>query len=132
MRVGIDILRVGELDRLIERAWFRRLIFADSELATAGAMAASRQREFLAGRFAAKEAVLKVLGRGYLQGIRPAEVEIVREGRGGPTVCLHGTARSAAVADGLGSVQVSLSHKDDLVVAVACAAGGDPTGGIHR
>ncbi|HKN52898.1 MAG TPA: 4'-phosphopantetheinyl transferase superfamily protein [Amycolatopsis sp.] len=119
MRLGIDLMAAGELDRLGERGWFRRYIFAESETAEAAAMAPSRRREFLAGRFAAKEAVLKVLGRGLFQGVRPADIRLAREPGGAPSVCLGATAAEAARAAGLTGVTVSLTHKADLVAAVA-------------
>ncbi|GAB3981105.1 4'-phosphopantetheinyl transferase superfamily protein [Plantactinospora veratri] len=68
MRLGIDLMSVDELDRLTRRAWFIRYAFADAELAHADRLSGERRREFLAGRFAAKEAVLKVLGTGLFEG----------------------------------------------------------------
>src|SRR6185437_5974783 len=63
--LGVDVLRVGDLDRLLTRDWFRRYVYADAELAIASDFGAGRAREFLAGRFAAKEAIAKALGTGW-------------------------------------------------------------------
>src|SRR5947209_6354520 len=71
MRMGVDLLRADELYRLGTREWFMRYIFADVEFAQAATLTGERRREFLAGRFAAKEAALKVLGIGILQGVAP-------------------------------------------------------------
>ena len=49
----------------------------------------------LAGRWAAKEAVVKALGTGW-RGIRYADVEVRRDDRGAPNVQLHGTAAARA------------------------------------
>ena len=119
MRVGVDLLMIDELDRLLGRRWFDRFCFAGAELAEAGGLTGDRRREYLAGRFAAKEAVLKVLGRGLFQGVRPADIRLAREPGGAPSVCLGATAAEAARAAGLTGVTVSLTHKADLVAAVA-------------
>ena len=119
MRLGIDLLETHELDRLGERAWFNRYVFAAGELAEAGALSASRRREFLAGRFAAKEAVLKVLGRGFFQGVLPCDIRLGRDDLGAPEVSLAGTAGRAARAARITDITVSISHKADLIAAVA-------------
>lgn len=118
MRVGIDLLNVDELDRLATRPWFRRFIFADAELDQAYALGA-RSREFLAGRFAAKEAVLKVLGIGLFQGVPPRDISLGRADNGEPTVVLHGAARVAAQRRRITDVEVSITHKGQVVAAVA-------------
>ncbi|GAB3845551.1 hypothetical protein GCM10029963_24010 [Micromonospora andamanensis] len=71
MRLGIDLVALDELDRLLRRGWFLRYFFAAEELAQAEALGDSRRREYLVGRFAAKEAVLKVLGTGLFEGSPP-------------------------------------------------------------
>jgi holo-[acyl-carrier protein] synthase len=119
MRLGVDILMLDELDRLLGRRWFDGYVYAESELDTAGDLAPQRRREFLAGRFAAKEAVLKVLGLGLFQGVAPREIAVVRSGTGAPGVALSGTARSAADRAGLGGISVSITHKRNLVCAMA-------------
>ncbi len=73
----------------------------------------------LAGRWAAKEAVSKVLGLG-VRGVGWREIEIRRTPMGQPTVLLHGRAEQRAKALGLRApLSVSISHIRDLAVAVA-------------
>ncbi|MCS7484530.1 holo-ACP synthase [Umezawaea endophytica] len=119
MRLGIDLLTRHELDGLLSRTWFRRFAFADAELAHAETLAADRGGEFLAGRFAAKEAVLKVLGTGLFQGVVPSHISVVRDGSGAPSVSLRDSASTAAEAAGITHVTVSITHKRELVAAVA-------------
>jgi holo-[acyl-carrier protein] synthase len=119
MRIGIDLARVGELDRLTGRAWFRGYVFAPSELSRAEGYPPGRTAEFLTGRFAAKEAVLKVLGTGLFEGVLPREIEVERAGTGEPVARLTGAARAAADRLGLGGIRVSIAHKGTDVVAVA-------------
>lgn len=118
-RIGVDLLAVDDLDRLLGRRWFDRFVYTDGELAAADAMAPTRRREFLAGRFAAKEAVLKVLGRGLFQGVVPRDIGLVRDPSGGVAVSLRGSARIRAEITGLSTVSVSITHKRDLVCAMA-------------
>ncbi|XVV00743.1 holo-ACP synthase [Actinosynnema sp. CA-248983] len=122
MRIGVDLARVGELDRLLSRPWFRRYFFSPHELRQAGALAAPRAAEYLTGRFAAKEAVLKVLGHGLFEGIAPHEIELCRQDSGEPAIRLSGGALEVADRLGVASVTVSIAHKGADVVAVAIGA----------
>ena len=95
-------------------AGFLRKAFTDAELAYCAGRA-----EKLAGRWAAKEAVSKVLGLG-VRGVGWREIEIRRTRAGQPTVTLHGRAEARRAAIGLKSpLSVSISHIRDLAVAVA-------------
>jgi holo-[acyl-carrier protein] synthase len=119
MRIGIDLLRASELDRLAARHWFMRYIFADVEFMQAEALTGERRREFLAGRFAAKEAVLKVLGVGIFQGVAPRDIAVGRLDCGAPDITLRADAAHAARQARLRNVTVSITHKGEMVVAVA-------------
>ncbi|MEU3768669.1 4'-phosphopantetheinyl transferase superfamily protein [Amycolatopsis keratiniphila] len=121
MRIGADLLYVGELDRLLARLWFRAYVYAESELATAAGFGPDRCREFLAGRFAAKEAVAKAIGTGFADGVTPRQIAVERADSGAALVMLTGVAAARAAALGVVEVQVSITHKVDLVLAVALA-----------
>ncbi len=111
--VGIDLLEIDRLERALER--YPRLagrIFTGAELAYASARA--RPARHLAARFAAKEAVVKALGRTDGFGLR--EIEVVTGEP--PEVRLEGEAARAA---GGGSVKISLTHSRDFAAAVAIA-----------
>ena len=78
----------------------------------------------LAGRWAAKEAVSKVLGLGT-RGVGWREIEIRRTPAGQPIVALHGRAERRRLALGLRDpLAVSISHIRDLAVAVAVGVKG--------
>ena len=74
--------------------------------------------ETMAGRWAAKEAVSKVLGLG-VRGIGWRDIEIERLPTGQPAVQLHGRAASRAEQLGMGRIAVSISHEADYAVAIA-------------
>ncbi len=81
----------------------------------------ARPAEHLAGRFAAKEAVLKALGTGLAEGIRWTDVEILKDHGGRPYIVLHEAAAALAADRGLHRLDVSLSHTSDLAIAQAVA-----------
>jgi holo-[acyl-carrier protein] synthase len=72
----------------------------------------------LAARFAAKEAVLKLIGSA--DGVDPRSVEIAHQD-GRPVVRLSGLAATLAVEAGVGPIDISLSHSGDHALAVAVA-----------
>ena len=122
MRVGVDLAPIDAVARLRGRRWFDRFVYAPAELELAEQMGPARRGEFLAGRFAAKEAVLKVLGRGLFQGVRPCDIAVARTQTGAPEVRLCGSALAAARPQGIGPISVSITHRHNLAIAMAVAA----------
>lgn len=108
---GIDIVDTQRIEQMFDahRQRFLDRCFTPEEQHYCLANDA-RRIEHLAGRFAAKEAIFKVLGTGWSGGIAWTDAQVVREPSGRPTVQLHGEA--ARVADALGIDQwwLSLSH----------------------
>ena len=127
IRVGIDILAVERVSRLLrEDVGIEDEVFTSRELEYCAGRA--RPDEHLAARFAAKEAVLKVIGTGLAHRLRWKDVEILRDAAGRPEVRLHGVAAAQAESRGIGEIDVSLSHSAGLAVAQAaavCDAGGE-------
>jgi len=115
-RTGCDLQRVDDVadavrdfgDRYLDRVY------------TPGEQEAYRTggAPSLAARFAAKEAVLKLLGTA--DGVDPRSVEIAHvDGR--PVVRLSGLAARLAAEAGVGPIDISLSHSGDHALAVAVA-----------
>lgn len=126
---GIDIVETARIARLLEEHGERFLSRCFTEAERAYALGGDeggkrRQVEHLAGRFAAKEAIFKVLGTGWSGGVAWHEAEVVRQPGGAPTVALHG--RTAEVAADLGIVQwlISISHIETHATASAIGVGG--------
>ncbi|HXX37166.1 MAG TPA: holo-ACP synthase [bacterium] len=118
--VGVDIVEIPRVERVIGR-WgevFLRRVFTDAERRHAGAPPGATQH--LAGRFAAKEAVMKALGTGW-RGMAWREVEIASDPSGNPVVRLTGRAAEVASARRIGSLAVSISHTHALATALAVA-----------
>ncbi|ESU50267.1 holo-(acyl-carrier-protein) synthase [Streptomyces sp. HCCB10043] len=120
MRLGVDLQSVSRF-RGIALHRIRRILFTERELAEAEGLAVDRLVERLAGRFSAKEATCKVLGRGFGQGVRWRDIEILADRFGAPEVRLSGGAHARAHEAGLTRFQLSLTHQADFVVAVAIA-----------
>jgi holo-[acyl-carrier protein] synthase len=116
---GIDMVDCRRLARSIERHGRRftdRVFTADER---AYCLGRKREIEHLAGRFAAKEAVLKVLGTGWTSGITWQDVEVVNERSGRPVVRLHGRCSELASALGVSEILISISHIDTHAIASA-------------
>ena len=78
-----------------------------------------RYYEHLAGRFAAKEAVLKVLGTGWRGGIAWTDIEIIADRSGQPRVTLSGECERIARELGIAQWHVSISHIETHATASA-------------
>ncbi|MBI1337997.1 MAG: holo-[acyl-carrier-protein] synthase [Phycisphaera sp.] len=121
---GIDLVeidRIAEMiashgERFLTRCYTRR----EREYA---ALNPRRRTEHLAGRFAAKEAVLKALGTGWSGGIAWTDVEVVRAASGQPGVELHGVALEVAMGLHIEHWSLSLSHTASHAMASAIAWG---------
>jgi holo-[acyl-carrier protein] synthase len=113
--LGIDIIEVERIRDALRRfgARFGRRVLTGDEAAYV------RDRpETFAGRWAAKEAVSKVLGLG-VRGIGWQEIEIERLPTGQPAVRLSGRALRRAEQLGMQRIAVSISHERHYAVAIA-------------
>ena len=116
---GIDMVDCRRLAQAIERHGQKFLdrIFTPAEQEYSRGR--KRHVEHLAGRFAAKEAVLKLLGTGWQRGISWTEVEVRNEPSGQPRVYLTGQCRRIADELGLADILISISHIDTHAIASA-------------
>jgi holo-[acyl-carrier protein] synthase len=113
--LGIDIIKVERIRDALARFGPR---FSRRVLTPAEAAYVRERPETFAGRWAAKEAVSKVLGLG-VRGVGWRDIEIGRLPTGQPAVRLHGRARARAEQLGMSRVAVSISHERDYAVAIA-------------
>lgn len=116
MAIGIDLVEIERFERALKRHKnFLNRIFTPAEQHYC--QQRGRPGASLAARFAAKEAVFKVLGAG--RGCFSwREIEILIGSSGRPEVCLYGRAASEASRQGFNSLDVSLSHTRGLAIAV--------------
>jgi holo-[acyl-carrier protein] synthase len=119
---GIDLCGVQRIRRMLADHGDRFLdrTFTEAEVA----YARRRKKGFeetLAGRFAAKEAVMKALGTGWREGVEFKGIEILNEPSGKPYVVLHGTTAEKARALGVTAWHVTITHTEDQAIASAIA-----------
>lgn len=125
---GIDLVDIVEMRRWIDdpRDPLIPRCFAQEELDEIGG--GPDRVERLAGRFAAKEAVLKALGTGFGAGIAFSDV-IIHRAAGAPPQCrLKGGAAKVAIDLGIVEWRLSISHAGAMAMASAIAIGGAPHG----
>jgi holo-[acyl-carrier protein] synthase len=113
--LGIDIIKVDRIRAAIDRFGER---FSNRVLTASERRYVRSRPETFAGRWAAKEAVSKVLGLG-VRGIGWRDIEIERMPTGQPAVRLHGRAAARAEQLGMVRIAVSITHEADYAVAVA-------------
>ncbi|HET7027672.1 MAG TPA: holo-ACP synthase [Candidatus Limnocylindrales bacterium] len=113
--LGIDIVRVERIRDTLSRFGPR---FSSRVLTDRERRYVRDRPETFAGRWAAKEAVSKVLGLG-VRGIGWRDIEIERLPTGQPSVRLHGRAAARAEQLAMGRIALSISHEHDYAVAIA-------------
>lgn len=118
---GIEIVETTRIQELVEQSGkqFEMECFTATERSTP-ALGAKRI-EYLAGRFAAKEAVIKVLGMAKNQDISWLDIEIQRLKSGEPSVVLHGKCQDIAEQLGVTNWLLSISHTSSYAAASAIA-----------
>ena len=123
---GIDIVETARLQRMHEEHGQR---FLDRCFTVAEQHYCSRNPkrfyEHLAVRFAAKEAVFKVLGTGWRGGILWTDVEVLRAPTGQPSISITGEAARVATQLGIARWHLSLSHIETHATASAIGLRGE-------
>lgn len=122
---GIDIVETARIRRMVQDhgARFLDRCFTPAEQAYC-AKNQKRMYEHFAGRFAAKEAILKVLGTGWSGGIAWTDIEILPAPSGQPQVTLNGECLIVANRLGLKSLHLSISHIETHATASAIGSTG--------
>ncbi|MBC8482097.1 MAG: holo-ACP synthase [Planctomycetes bacterium] len=121
---GIDLVDFGRIEELLQRHdhKFLERVFTASEQADAEK---SRNRiEKLAGRFAAKEAVLKLIGTGWRGKIAWTDIEVVNDSLGRPIVNIDGEVKAIADKLRISQISISITHTANFAIASAVALAG--------
>jgi holo-[acyl-carrier protein] synthase len=124
---GIDLVDVARIAEMLERHDERFLDRVYTQRERDHALRASTNPRtrvvHLAGRFAAKEAVMKALGTGWGQGVGFTDIEVVASASGAPVVVLSAAAEAHARAMGIAAWLLSISHTDTHAMASAIGLG---------
>jgi holo-[acyl-carrier protein] synthase len=118
---GIDLVDCPRIEEMLKRHGERFVdrIFTASEQSYAEAN--KNRTEKLAGRFAAKEAILKLMGTGWRGKIAWTDIEVVNNPAGQPEVTLTGEVKKLAEKLGIKHVSVSITHTANFAIASAVA-----------
>lgn len=114
--LGNDIIEVSRIERIINKHadHFLNRIFTKSEQEYCLKHQAAARH--FAGRFAAKEAVVKALGTGIQKGTSWLDIEIINDSQGKPCVSL--SPRLEDKLNGM-TIQLTISHCKEYATAVA-------------
>ena len=118
---GIDLVDCPRIDKMVKDHGERFVdrVFTTAEQAYAEA---NKDRiEKLAGRFAAKEAVLKLMGTGWKGKIAWTDIEVLNNKAGQPVVNLSGEVKKIAERLGIKNISVSITHTANFAIASAVA-----------
>ena len=118
---GIDLVDCPRIEAMIERHGKRFIERVFTAVEQAYAEANKNGIEKLAGRFAAKEAVLKLMGTGWRGKIAWTDVEVINNSSGQPEVTLSGEVEKIAGKLGIKHISVSITHTANFAIASAVA-----------
>ncbi len=118
---GIDLVDFPRIEEMIERHGerFVNRVFTAAEQKYANAHRNSVEK--YAGRFAAKEAILKLVGTGWRGKIAWTDVEVVNDPSGQPVVRLSGEVKEIAEKLGIRQISISITHTANFAIASAVA-----------
>jgi len=119
--LGTDITEIVRIGQMIERhgELFLNRVYTAGEIEYC-----QRRKEYLqhyAARWAAKEAVMKTLGTGWVKGMSWRDIEVQNHKSGRPDITLSGGAKEVADRLGIDRVLITLSHCRAYATATAVA-----------
>ena len=118
---GIDLVDFPRIEEMVKchGSRFSDRIFTPAEQEYAKSN--KNEMEKLAGRFAAKEAVLKLMGTGWRGKIAWTDIEVINNAVGQPEVKLTGEVKKIAEKLGIKHVSISITHTANFAIASAVA-----------
>ena len=121
---GIDLVDFGRIEEMLEKhpQRFLKRVYTPAEQADADKHV--RRVEKLAGRFAAKEAVMKLIGTGWRDGVAWTDIEVVNNPLGQPIVNITGKVKEFADEKGIEQITLSITHTANFAIASAVALQG--------
>lgn len=115
--VGCDLIEIERMKKACEKEAFLLRVYTEEERRQADG-----RLSVLAGTFAVKEAVAKVLGTGF-RTFMPKDVEVLRDELGKPYVILHANAKKIAEEKKIKRIEVSISDTKEFAMAFAVGEG---------
>ena len=119
--VGIDLVGIEKIAKSVRRESFLRKVFTPGE--TEACIGLSNPAEHFAGKFAAKEAFMKAIGKGIRQKVWFTQIEVLSSETGAPNIRASGEAARTMKEMGVTRVHASISHSEGMAVAVVILEG---------
>ena len=121
--LGTDIVEISRIGQMIERHGdtFLNRVFTENENTYCDSK--KNKEQHYAGRWAAKEAVMKTLGTGFIKGIGWKEIEVINLQSGKPTIVISGGVERHAGEMGVSEILITISHSREFATATAIALG---------
>ncbi len=122
---GIDLVDFPRIEDMVKRHGQKFLdrVFTANEQRYAESN--KNKMEKLAGRFAVKEAVLKLIGTGWRGKIAWTDIEVINNKLGVPEVSVSGEVKRIAEELGINQITVSITHTANFAIASAVAIAGN-------
>ena len=124
--IGTDIVECVRIARMIEKHGEQFLTRVFTEREVRYCQRSKHATEHFAGRWAAKEAVLKCLGTGWSKGLCWTDIEVTNDPAGRPAITLRAATAEHSASLGIREVMISISHCRAYAVAYALAHGQKP------
>lgn len=116
--VGTDLIEIDRVIKACSKSSFQEKIFTKDEIE----LCKSDKVKF-ADNFAVKESVAKMLGTGFI-GIKPIEIEVLRDSKGKPYVNMYGACLEKSIELGIRNVFVTISNTKEFSMAFVIGEGG--------
>ena len=118
--IGTDIIEIERVRRAVEREYFKRRTFTETEINYCESRGKNSAASY-AARFAAKEAFFKALGTGIVTSL--TEIEVRNDSHGKPEIFLFDKAKILTREKCVNEIFLTLSHSREYATAVVVLAG---------
>ncbi len=123
---GIDLVECSRIAKVLDTHGERFMARVLTPGERARAAEYKQPLQFIAGRWAAKEAILKMIGTGWRGKIAWTDMEILPDSLGRPTVKLTGETARRAAKLGVKEVLLSITHTEHQAAASAMGSSDPP------
>lgn len=114
--IGIDLVSIPDFAKNVDNPAFLKRVFSQAEIHYCQSF--SSPTEHFAGKFAAKEAFMKAIGKGIRQEIWFSQIEVLNRSSGAPFFSLHRKAKDAFDSLGIDNIHLSISHSRAHAVVI--------------
>ena len=114
--IGIDLIDVEKIAKSIDSEVYLRKVFTKAEIEACRAVLNSAER--FAGKFAAKEAFMKAIGKGIRQGVWFTQIEVLNEESGAPYIHVNGELEALMKELSVENIHISVTHTNRTAAAI--------------